>query len=184
MFTEKIQVIEGYIHRCDEIASNHNYESARQLENEITGVFQDEIPLIYVGLDGNSYPGKNVDHISNIAVLKAKLLNYKANITSGFQAKMISAKSGITVNASQSQKLESTVSITLEQTVDRIMKLSESDLSADDKDILAGKLASISASQDPLSRWEKAKVLLKWLADKGIEVGIAALPYIVESLKK
>lgn len=184
MFDEKIRMIEDYIHRCDEIASTHDYESARQLENEITSVFQDEIPLIYAGLDGNSYPGKNVDHVRNVAVLKAKLQNYKVNITSGFQAKMLSAKGGITVNASQSQKLESTVCITLEQTVEGIMKLPESELSSEDKDILAGKLAQISVEKDAGSRWDKAKGALRWIADKGIEVGIAALPYIVEALKK
>ena len=50
--------------------------------------------------------------------------------------------------------------------------------------MLNGKLMSIETATDKPTRWEKAKNVLKWIAEKSIEVGIAALPYIVEALKK
>ena len=65
-----------------------------------------------------------------------------------------------------------------------INQLPESVLSTDDKALLTGKLTQISFEKEPESRWEKAKGALKWIAEKGIEVGIAALPYIVQALTK
>ena len=49
--------------------------------------------------------------------------------------------------------------------------------------MLSGKLASISAEKDKEKRWEKISSALKWIAEKGIQVGIAALPYITKALE-
>ena len=37
--------------------------------------------------------------------------------------------------------------------------------------------------KDKTTKWEKAKEILKWIADKSVDVGIAALPYIWEIIK-
>ena len=67
--------------------------------------------------------------------------------------------------------------------ISNIQDLPETELSAEDKDILSGKIAAISSEKDKEKRWEKVSGTLKWIADKGIQVGIAALPYIAKALE-
>ena len=38
-------------------------------------------------------------------------------------------------------------------------------------------------SKDKKTRWEKVQDTLKWIAEKGIEIGVAALPYIAKALE-
>ena len=43
------------------------------------------------------------------------------------------------------------------------------------------ELESIIASKDrKTKKWEQAKGIIKWVADKGIDVGIALLPLILK----
>lgn len=191
--TEKEKLIDSYIARCD---GTTDRLEANKLQDEIIGVFGNEIPNIGVSLDRGSYGvGKfvPVDYCGNIKLLKAKLVNHKINIKqgntfvnndSGKGAKNGQASVVVQQYNNQSMSSNVSVSITLEQTIENINQLPESALSSDDKELLAGKLAQISVEKEPESRWEKAKGALKWIAEKGIEVGIAALPYIVEALKK
>ena len=76
-----------------------------------------------------------------------------------------------------------TVSISLTQTIENIQSLSNDIISEDDKDLLVGKLTQISTEKDKLKAWEKTKSVLKWIAEKGIEVGTVVLPYIIEAIK-
>ena len=73
--------------------------------------------------------------------------------------------------------------MSLEQTIRTINELPSTILSDQDKEILNGKIASLSIENDKQKRWEKVGNTLKWIAEKGIEVGTAALPYIVKALE-
>ena len=81
------------------------------------------------------------------------------------------------------QSMENVVTLSLDQTIEVINKLPEETLSPEEKIELAEKLASIFAAKDKKTKWDKAQGILKWLGDKGVEVGLAALPYIVQSLQ-
>lgn len=190
---EKEKLIDSYIARCDNTIDRME---ASKLQEEIIGVFGNEIQNIRASLDRGSYGVGNfvpVDYCGNIKLLKAKLVNHKINIKqgntfvnddSGKGSKNGQASVVVQQYNNQSMSSNVSVSITLEQTIENINQLPESALSSDDKELLAGKLAQISVDKEPESRWEKAKGALKWIADKSVEVGIAALPYIVEALKK
>ena len=91
---------------------------------------------------------------------------------------------GFQVSQSVNQSVTTNVEITLDNTVSIINNLPAEVLSDDEKVYLSGILATINAASDKPTRWERAKNALKWIAEKGIEVGVAALPYIVEALKK
>lgn len=191
---EKEELMDSYIARCDSVKE---YSEAMKLQDEIVGVFGNEISHITASLDRGSYDGSGcfspIDYCGNIKLLRAKLVNHKINIKqgntfvnddSGKGSKNGQASVVVQQYNNQSMSSNVSISITLEQTIENINQLPESALSADDKELLAGKLAQISVEKEPESRWEKAKGALKWIAEKGIEVGIAALPYIVEVLKR
>lgn len=75
-------------------------------------------------------------------------------------------------------------SVTFNQTVNTIKQLDDSILKSDDKEALISLLQELDSVQETKeSKWNKAKGILKWLADKSVDVGIAALPYILDNLK-
>ena len=57
-------------------------------------------------------------------------------------------------------------------------------LKSDDKGELISLLQELdSAQKTKESKWNKAKGILKWLADKSVDVGITVLPYILDNLR-
>lgn len=179
----KTELIDNYIQRIDSVVSKNNNEEAKSLQKEIIGVYGSEINQITAQLDGSIAIGSTrpIDYIGNLTKLKAKLNNHKANICSRFYP--FNNGTGVAVTQSVVQDVSTSVSITLNSTVSSINQLPEQVLSEEEKDILNGKLAGLSAETDRERRWEKVKDALKWVAEKSIEVGTAALPYIVKMLE-
>lgn len=178
---EKCERIDDYIQKIDEQLEHFNIDEAKELQTIIIGVYSSELSGIYVGID--RYGGDEGVR-QNLIVLRGKLNNHKDNLRAGLFSGKATQNSAVYVNQSVNQEVSTTVSVSLESTISLINELPKAVLSDDDKDTLNGKLASISAEQQKERRWEKAKNTLKWIADKGIEVGIAALPYIVKMLEE
>lgn len=184
-FAQKTFFIDKYIKKIDEAIERVDKIEAKRLIKEIVGVYEPEIKDIGGHLETYSFAHhENPDLMGDLTILKAKLLNYKANLTSGLYEHLGRNGKGLQVSQNVNQSVTTNVEITLDSTVSVVNNLSAEILSDDDKDILNGKLAAISAASDKPTRWEKAKSALKWIAEKSIEVGTAALPYIVEALKK
>lgn len=76
------------------------------------------------------------------------------------------------------------VEITLDQTMQEITKCQE--LSPEEKITLQQMLFEIETAKKGRNKselWEKIRTAGKWILEKGIEVGVAALPYIAQALK-
>lgn len=185
---EKLQMLESYINKLDTAVSENDIAKARALQREIIAVYDPEIESLNGGLNSYdvSYSFQNappVDYIGDAILLKVKLQNYKLNLASGLYKPFQGVDGAVTVTQHVNQDVSTSVVINLEQTIHSILQLPESVLSDDEKEILSGKIASISAEKDREKRWEKVSGVLKWIADKGIQVGIAALPYITKMLE-
>lgn len=76
----------------------------------------------------------------------------------------------------------SNVQVTLEATFEQIDKLPETTLSDDEKTLLKGMMGDLN-TKDKSKRGSKLDKLLSWLAGKGTDVFIAAMPYIVQLIK-
>jgi len=76
----------------------------------------------------------------------------------------------------------SNVQVTLEATFEQIDKLPETTLSDDEKTLLKGMMGDLN-TKDKSKRGSKLDKLLSWLASKGTDVFIAAMPYIVQLIK-
>lgn len=184
---EKTKILEGYICALDDAITKNNEEKAKELQTEIIAVYEPEIPALKDGLDNYSfehaYVHKPADYIGDAKLLKGKLQNYKLNLAAGLYRPFQNADSAVTVTQQVNQDVSTEVVITLDQVINSIQDLPETELSAEDKDILSGKIAAISSEKDKEKRWEKVSGTLKWIAEKGIQVGIAALPYIAKALE-
>ena len=74
------------------------------------------------------------------------------------------------------------VQVTVEATFEQIDKLPETTLSDDDKTLLKGMIGDLN-TKDKSKRDSKLGKLQSWLADKGTDVFIAAMPYVVQLIK-
>lgn len=184
---EKIKVLEEYICALDDAITKKDVGKAKELQTEIIAVYEPEIDSLKSELDNYSFThygaSTPVDYIGDAKLLRAKLQNYKLNLASGLYKPFQGTDGAVTVTQHVNQDVSTEVVITLEQTISNIQSLPETALSAEDKDILSGKIAAISSEKNKEKRWEKVSGALKWIAEKGIQVGIAALPYITKMLE-
>lgn len=174
----KIDFVKTFIEKCTRIS---DHSSAEKLVNDIISVFGKEIPGLTEGLDSYNdlhvWEGLNgkkvfIDYIDDVRLLKEKLSLYAASLSSesdSSQGPVINVNTNVTVN------------ISMEQAFSNIEKTSLSD---DDKDYLKEQIAILSTKKGNKDKlWKSTQSILKWLADKSVEVGIAALPYIVSLLE-
>lgn len=76
----------------------------------------------------------------------------------------------------------SNVQVTFETAFEQIDKLPGTTLSDEDKTLLKGMIGDLN-TKDESKRSSKLGKLQSWLADKGADVFIAAMPYIVQLIK-
>ncbi len=184
---EKIKIIDEYIGRLNDAIEGNDREKAKKLQTEIIAVYEPEIDSLKSELDNYNFAhfGTNtpVDYVGDAKLLKAKLQNYKLNLASGLYKPFQSAEGAVTVTQHVNQDVNATLVVTFEQVIHNIQQLPDSVLSDEEKEVLSGKIAAISAEKDKEKRWGKVCSALKWIAEKGIQVGIAALPYIAKTLE-
>ena len=182
----KIELINEYIVKCNSCSKN----DSENFVQECISLFKNEIPNITEGLDmyNNAHlfdvlssQNKNVDCSNDVKLLRKKFLNYKASLEYELEKSKNCNSQVMTVNQTQNNQLS--FNISFEQTISAIESIPNEKLSQDEKEQLEGKLSKLNAEKDKSKLWGKAQSALKWIADKSVEVGIAALPYIAEALK-
>ena len=178
---EKIKFVEEYIAKLQNAIDSKDSKAAERLQDEIIAIFDSEIDNIRGLLDNYSY-GTSVNFLGDAEMLKGKLINYKLNLQSGLCFSK-NNQNGVNVTQQVTQQVQTDIRLSFEQVISRIQELPQNNLSDEEKDILCGKLTAIEMSKDKKSRWEKVQDTLKWIAEKGIEIGVAALPYIAKALE-
>lgn len=182
----KIALIEEYIKKCETCTK----ELSDSFVRECITLFEGEITNITDGLDVYnaahmfdviSNETKNINCLEDVKLLKKKFQNYKASLEYGLEKSRTNNSQVMNVN--QTQNNQQSFYISFEQTIIAIEAILNDRLSQDDKELLEGKLTKLSTEKDKTKLWEKAQSTLKWIADKSIEVEIAALPYIAEAIK-
>lgn len=184
----KIQLIDEYIAKCDSCTKKDSEKFVR----ECISLFENEISNITDGLDiyNNehmfdllSVQTRNVDCLDDVILLKKKFLNYKATLEFDLEKSKNINSQTVNVHQSQNQSNQTNINISFEKTIKTIEAIPNEKLSQDEKELLEGKLSKLNTEEDKSKLWEKTQSVLKWIADKSVEVGIAALPYIAEALK-
>ena len=175
-----------------ETVTNHIHLLERTAEDGIEGedlrAVYETIDCIYVnrygfyvdGLSGYGYreyelcPQQTELRIEKLKVIRDEEFR-KLKI-----AEAQAASVSMVQNASASA--EANVQVTVETTFEQIDKLPETTLSDDDKTLLKGMIGYLN-TKDESKRDSKLSKLQSWLADKGTDVFIAAMPYIVQLIK-
>lgn len=196
MNMDKLEFIDSYIKQCDEIIAANDYNGAKSLSTDIVSTFKNEIDNIKDELDNYSlsgfYSSRKTDFLGDLKLLKQKLENYYYTIRAEnekmqYELEMARlAQPILTASAEAKQTVNNNISISLPSVIDAIDGVPKEELSEGEKKEIKDLLYSlegIKSTKDRNMFWEKAKGLLKYLLDKGIDVGIAILPYILNGLQ-
>lgn len=195
---QKVSILENYIGECTDAIDKRNVERAKHLQKELLGVYNSEIKNMTSQLSNyNSFGSGNVDFIGDLIILRAMLHNYKANIEENerlinYELEKLKLQQAITTitnqnsnNISTNVSSENIINVTFEQALKNITNL-DNKLNDNEKDELEDKISSLkiaAESKDKTKILNKIGNILKFIAEKGIEVGIAVLPYLGEISK-
>jgi len=125
----------------------------------------------------NRFPNTIAD---NISAIYGFLIAYKNNNYEDFQVSI--ERPSINISNIATSENNVVINFTFDQVRQQIEKMSA--LKEDDiEDILEKitKIEEIVGSKDRKSKkWDNAKDIIKWIADKGVDVGIALLPLLLK----
>lgn len=187
-----IDSIQKYIAECEECILGEDLKKAEELCNTIVSVYSKDISNIRTGLD--RYKARVVgvgtvikyDYLGDLKLLQAKLVHYKEEL----EREQMIIKNGSNIPAininnvnenSNSANATNLTQITYEQVIESIHALPDSNLSDTEKEQLEDKIGSIELAiknKDKKKALDKVGSVLKFITEKGVEVGIAVLPYL------
>lgn len=190
----KAKFVQEYINKCETILLDKDIKKADILQDDIIAVFEKEIPNICTRLDNYNHWGsdKPVDFLGDLSKLKQILTNYLTDLERKDEIRKDELeklkKSNINIkntnNISSNATATSNVTITIKQTIENISQIPDTILSQSEKEELEDKISALEvAKSNPAKLKSKLPSVLKYIADKGVEVGIALLPYLGEIAK-
>jgi hypothetical protein len=181
-----IETVNKDIERCSEAQSNVN--GSRQLYDELCTrystfypAFKDEIPF-----NGKTATlGKEFDFRPELLSIATKL---ETLLLAGYEFKIQEhpqVSSGNSININNENNLHVSLSVTFQEVRSQIQDMTA--LSTDQiTEILLriDELETISNSKDKRpQKWEQAKGIIKWVGDKGLDVGIKILTLILKAME-
>lgn len=194
---DKVELVQEYIDKCEEVAKRGNQSEAKSLQNEIDAVFGHEMEGLHTGLDSYSirhYGGGTVTGwIGDAELLRKKLINYQITLReqqsererelelARLRAQSITVDNHSANTATATAEASAVTQITFEQMIEGLNQISDGILSKAEKGELEDKLAAVEANKNGKDKGklaEKIGAVLKFIVDKGVEVGIAVLPYL------
>lgn len=179
-----LEMIKSDIQRIEERLKAQDNEKNLELFREIDGRYQACVKDWYKGLWGANADGTVFYYhhlfddpdsiIDNLKMVKAKLETYQYQMNAVSLPEPPSTQVNVTTNVGINisfeqirSQVEEMTSITPEQTQEAIDKINEIE-------------EIVKSSYNKKTKWEKLKPILKWIADKSCDLGIALLPLILK----
>lgn len=184
---KKLENLQKYINACEDNMSIAEKEQEKFIE-EVLSVFGNEIDGITNHLDMYAYhlEGEIYDYNGDIKKIKSILINYKDNLEMEIEkrknelelARLKQGSINVSANANNANSIN--ISLTLEQALENIRKISDDILCKEEKEEIEDKLCGISEAvkRDKGKAKDKIVAVLKFVADKGADALVAILPYL------
>ena len=170
-------IVDGDINRCDDVLKGGGFQDLDSLERELKSKYGTIIDGFKDGLYRLHYDNTGQERRKNIAIMKRKLELFRAM---GYENHYSDRAASVIVNNTNHAEANFIVSFTdVRKTVENMSALRESEI----QEVLSKieELEKIVSSTERKSKkWERAKDIIKWIADKSVDVGIALLPLILK----
>ena len=189
MYTDDLTRLEKVVNATD---GKFREEDKRKLYKEVTAKYYPYIPKLGEGLEGFAEEFGYFEEVSgssledNLAQVFYKMTAYQSLGYPGLTE--TAAKSGPVINVTttnenhNTNENSNTISLSFDNVRAKIDDLTS--LPYEEMEEIHAKidaLEEIVKSKDGKSKkWARAKDIIKWIADKGVDVGIALLPLLLE----
>lgn len=176
-----LETITSHIHLLERATEDgFEGETLKAIYEKIDSIYVNRYDCYVDGLSGYNYTEYELcPQQTELRTEKLKVIRDEE-----FRKLKIAEAQAASVNMVQntSASAAANVQVTVETTFEQIDKLPETTLSDDDKTLLKGMIGDLN-TKDKSKRDSKLSKLQSWLADKGTDVFIAAMPYIVQLIK-
>ena len=170
-----------------DIESDVSEEEKKRLYWSVTAKYHPYVPKLGEGLYSYSaeqgfyggVEGSSLDY--NLQQIYNKLCAFKALNYPGLDAVATSSPNTV-VNITNNNENKNTMNVTFDsvrKTIDSMTSLTEEEIE-EIKDKISVLEEIVNSKESKSKKWSKAKDIIKWVADKGVDVGIALLPLILK----
>ena len=178
MTDEFKQIIDEDIERCEYEIKNGTKDSRYKLHSTLISKYGKIIDGLKDDLKRLHYDDSGEYRKLNLETMKQKLILFKAMEYKNGYSK--DEKAGIIVN--NTNQLSTTINISFDDVKKQVEEMTSlRDEEIDEIHTKIDELESIVNSTDrKTKKWARAKNIVKWIADKGVDVGIALLPLVLK----
>ena len=177
MTDEFKKIIDEDILKCENEIKNGSNASMSALHSTLISKYGSIIDGFKKDLKDLFYDQNGEHKRHNLETMRQKLLLFKAMDYKNIYAK---EEKGFTVTTNNQFNATVSVSVSdVKEQINNMTALSTNEINEIQSQI--DKLEKIINSKNGKSKkWESAKDIIKWLADKGVDVGIAMLPLLLK----
>lgn len=167
---------------CSRLLEHGTEAEARSFVDRMVQVYQDDIKTIIVGLSGYGLGREDATYQEDLGCIRDHLRHYRVKLAADFAK---GAQNSVSVHASAVNQNSIENVLTITQTAEQIQAIPESVLSDDLKSELKLLLLDMDSARGKSKKDAEGKLkkVLDWLADKGVDVALAALPYVLNVLQ-
>lgn len=177
MREEFVTIIESDIDKCEQELKSGNSTTRYDLLIALKSKYNNIIDGFSDNLHSMWYDDNGSEKKANIKILKGKLELFRA-----MEYKNIYKNSSPQVEIHNTNSNIIDINISFEQAREIIENMSAlPDIEIEEILKKVDELEKIVQSKDRKSKkWENSKDIIKWIADKGVDVGIALLPLLLQ----
>lgn len=182
MISEEVKVIiDEDIAKCDNEIKSGNKGSRGVLHStlvskygKIIDGFKDDLLSLFYDNDGTSLT-------RNLETMRQKLVLFKAmGYENRYSKTETVAERSLTIN--NTNKIEANINITFPEARTQVENMTS--LQEDEIQEILNKIDElekiINSSERKTKKWDKAKEIIKWIANKGIDVALTILPLVLK----
>lgn len=182
--TAILEMVNKDIMRCEE--AQKQKEGSERLYQEFIAKYSTFYPKFKSEIPTGgkiTAEGSEFDYRKELSSIKVKL---ETLLAAGFEFELPISETEsspyINVQLDNRNEVNMTINITFNEVRDQIKNMSAlSDEQAHEIMLKIDELeAIIKSSERKTTKWSRAKEILKWVADKGVDVGIALLPLFLK----
>ena len=170
-----IRIVDEDIERCKYSIENSGKADLRYLYHSLLSKYSPVIADFNGHFYSLLYDESGEDTRKNIRIIEEKLILFKAM---GYENLEHTSEHSLVVNNTINNNLDITFDSVKSQ-IENMGALTQAEI--DEVIYKISELEKIVNSSDKRTqKWENAKGIIRWIADKGVDVGIALLPLLLQ----